>query len=250
MKKPKIVFFDYGQTLIDETSFDLMKGIQAVLETAVENPKNVPPKEIADFFGRMLQDINLPTKDFTGMQYIEVPDPMMQEYLFRFFGLRPVKSSREIEWMFWNRTKTSKPSPGITDVLAFLRENGIRTGVISNTPITEEILAKSLKKLIPENSFDPIVTSSETIFRKPHPRIFQYALQRAGLPASEAVHCGDNPMCDVEGASAAGIFPVWYKGCCTVAENIQPKCKHLAIQSWRELKDKISRISETSETQK
>lgn len=240
MQKPKIVFFDYGQTLIDETSFELVKGVKAILETAVKNPKNVSPKEIADFFVGMLQDVNMPTKNFEGMQYIEVPDPLMQDYLFSYFGLCPIRSSQEIEWLFWNNTKEAKPSPGITDFLAFLEGNGIRTGVISNTPITKEIIARSLQKLIPGNSFDPIITSSETIFRKPHPRIFQYALRRAGLSATEAFHCGDNPMCDVEGASAAGIFPVWYKGCCTFTNNVQPGCRHLTVQNWKELQDKIS----------
>jgi putative hydrolase of the HAD superfamily len=34
-------------------------------------------------------------------------------------------------------------------------------------------------------------------------------LERVGLRAEEAVHVGDDPEADVEGARAAGVLPVW-----------------------------------------
>jgi len=34
-------------------------------------------------------------------------------------------------------------------------------------------------------------------------------LDRVGLSAEEAVHVGDDPEADVEGARAAGVLPVW-----------------------------------------
>lgn len=47
-------------------------------------------------------------------------------------------------------------------------------------------------------------------------------------------------MCDVEGASASGTFSVWYKGRCTFTNNVQPGCRHLTVQSWKKLQNKIS----------
>jgi putative hydrolase of the HAD superfamily len=44
---------------------------------------------------------------------------------------------------------------------------------------------------------------------KPDPRIFAMLLDAAGLRASDAVHVGDDPDADVEGARRAGIRPVW-----------------------------------------
>ena len=44
---------------------------------------------------------------------------------------------------------------------------------------------------------------------KPHPRIFEMLLAAAGVPASRALHVGDDPEADVEGARRAGIQPVW-----------------------------------------
>ena len=40
MHKPKMILFDYGQTLIAEDSFDGVKGTEAVLKYATKNKYN------------------------------------------------------------------------------------------------------------------------------------------------------------------------------------------------------------------
>jgi putative hydrolase of the HAD superfamily len=44
--------------------------------------------------------------------------------------------------------------------------------------------------------------------RKPEPGIFLAALEQAGAPAEATVHVGDQPVNDVEAATAVGITPV------------------------------------------
>ena len=44
---------------------------------------------------------------------------------------------------------------------------------------------------------------------KPHPAMFARALARAGVAPAEAVHVGDHPVDDVQGAAAAGMASVW-----------------------------------------
>lgn len=44
---------------------------------------------------------------------------------------------------------------------------------------------------------------------KPHPAMFERALAHAGVPPSEAVHVGDHPVDDIEGAGAAGMATIW-----------------------------------------
>jgi putative hydrolase of the HAD superfamily len=55
------------------------------------------------------------------------------------------------------------------------------------------------------DAFDRVVTSAEAGARKPDPAIFAAALELAGCDAEEAVHVGDTPEEDLEGAAAAGI---------------------------------------------
>ena len=53
--------------------------------------------------------------------------------------------------------------------------------------------------------FDDVVISSECGADKPFPRIFSKALQRAGVAPELALHVGDDPVADWEGAEAAGL---------------------------------------------
>jgi putative hydrolase of the HAD superfamily len=56
---------------------------------------------------------------------------------------------------------------------------------------------------------DGVVTSAELGAAKPDPALFRRALEVAGgVPAAAALHAGDDPVADVEGAQAAGITPV------------------------------------------
>jgi putative hydrolase of the HAD superfamily len=53
--------------------------------------------------------------------------------------------------------------------------------------------------------FDVIVSSARAGARKPHPRIFRYALDHVGLPAQEVLFVGDALVPDVRGPSRAGM---------------------------------------------
>ena len=55
---------------------------------------------------------------------------------------------------------------------------------------------------------DGVVTSAAVGARKPDPRVFVEALRRAGVAAADALHVGDSPVEDVEGARAAGVAAV------------------------------------------
>jgi FMN hydrolase / 5-amino-6-(5-phospho-D-ribitylamino)uracil phosphatase len=57
--------------------------------------------------------------------------------------------------------------------------------------------------------FEVNLAARDAGMMKPDPRIFDLLLARAGVAAHEAVHVGDDPEADVEGARAAGVVPVW-----------------------------------------
>ena len=52
------------------------------------------------------------------------------------------------------------------------------------------------------------MTSYDVGAEKPDPRIFRYALARAGARAERAAHVGDQLLTDVSGAVNAGVKPV------------------------------------------
>ncbi len=61
--------------------------------------------------------------------------------------------------------------------------------------------------------FDSVFISSSAGFAKPAPEIFFLALERYGIAPHEAIHVGDSPETDVEGALNAGVRPILLDRC-------------------------------------
>ncbi len=57
--------------------------------------------------------------------------------------------------------------------------------------------------------FHHVVTAVGTGCAKPGRPIFDEAVNRAGMPASEVLHVGDHPAIDIAGARAAGLRTAW-----------------------------------------
>jgi len=93
----------------------------------------------------------------------------------------------------------------VEPVLRELRSRGVRIGVVSNwdTRLRRISDALGLTPLV-----DFLVISAEAGIRKPDPRIFHLALEKAGVRADEAIHVGDLPEEDAEGARRAGLRPI------------------------------------------
>jgi len=70
----------------------------------------------------------------------------------------------------------------------------------------------SLHERLEETGLAPLVdgaiASAELGHAKPDGAIFARALELAGAPAAAALHAGDSPDADVEGALAAGVRAV------------------------------------------
>jgi len=95
---------------------------------------------------------------------------------------------------FWQVFDDTRPA------LALLQQNGWRHVVLSNhCPELPALVADlGLVDLI-----EDVITSAATGYEKPNPAMFQIALDRA--PSSRVWMVGDNPMVDIDGATAVGI---------------------------------------------
>ena len=92
--------------------------------------------------------------------------------------------------------------PDAYSTLTALQERGLVVGAVSNWVWT---LPELLHALDLVKHFDFIAASSRIGFEKPHPRIFEWALEQSGVEASEAIHVGDHVDADVLGAAGVGI---------------------------------------------
>lgn len=90
--------------------------------------------------------------------------------------------------------------------LAALARQGHTLCVVSNTMRTPgAVLREILRSYGLLDYFAHLTFSDECGIRKPDPEIFRRTLQVAGVAAGEAIHVGDDPVLDVEGARAAGM---------------------------------------------
>ena len=80
--------------------------------------------------------------------------------------------------------------------------------VVSNNLLQEQ--RDKLRHCDLDRHVDVLVVSEEAGMAKPDTRIFEIALQRAGVSAADAVMVGDSWTNDIEGARAAGIRAVWF----------------------------------------
>ena len=107
-----------------------------------------------------------------------------------------------ISAIFKEITLWSLVLPDTTRALEELRKQGYRLGVISNSIGTIE---EQLGRLGLAQQFETIIDSAVVGVEKPHPEIFQIALGRLGVSASEAMFVGDTYSVDIGGAGLAGL---------------------------------------------
>lgn len=239
MNKPKMIIFDYGQTLVNETPFNPLEGTRAVLKEAVVNPENASAEEVQALANTILGEMGRYGVEIEKQTFLEVHNHLFQNYLYEYFGIEFTKSTAEIERIFKNAACSSRPTENIDKLLEFLDSKNIRTSVISNISFSGAFLKECIDEYIPWHKFEFIIASSEYVFRKPHKRIFELALRKAGINACDAWYCGDNAVFDVDGAAGCGITPVWYKGAIEKSNKYVPKNKCIEINDWNELMEII-----------
>jgi len=92
--------------------------------------------------------------------------------------------------------------PDAAPALASLGARGIGRVCVSNW---DYALGEVLERCGLDRLLDGVITSATAGARKPDPAIFAAGLRLAGCAPAEALHVGDTPEEDVEGARAAGI---------------------------------------------
>lgn len=239
MNKPEMIIFDNGHTLLYEPDWNSERGNRALFAHISKNPKGVTVKEYmktcTEVFGKM-EDIR---KNHNCDISARVGNRVVAELLDIEFSLTPL----ERETVFWTAASSGAVMPYADKMLDCLNENGIRTAVISNLVWSGEALTERFNRLLPNNKFEFVITSSDYMYRKPSRVLFDIALNKAGISADRVWYCGNCITADVAGAHSAGIFPVLYEG--DTPGDINPYSgqndglkadfDYLHIPDWREL---------------
>ncbi|MBO2520098.1 MULTISPECIES: HAD family hydrolase [Limnochorda] len=95
--------------------------------------------------------------------------------------------------------------PWVKPALEELRRQGYGMSIISNS---DGRVAERLAHAGLDHFFDRIYDSAIVGYEKPHPGIFQKALDELGLDPAQCLHVGDLYYADVLGANRAGVGAV------------------------------------------
>jgi putative hydrolase of the HAD superfamily len=99
-------------------------------------------------------------------------------------------------------------------LLESLRADGLKLGLVSNAFDPGWLLHRDLEHMGLAERLDFSVFSSEVGMRKPHPAIFERALEELGVEPEHALFVGDRLFEDVRGAAELGMTTVqalWFR---------------------------------------
>ena len=123
-----------------------------------------------------------------------------QAHFFEALGLADPWTGAELTsngYGIWNAA-----IDGAVDAVRTLRQQGIRTAVVSNS---DGSVRDSLSRAGFDGAFEFVLDSHEVGVSKPDPAIFVHALERLGIDPARAWYIGDSIYHDVGGGVAAGF---------------------------------------------
>lgn len=236
MNKPKMILFDYGHTLMYEPEFDFLQGEKEIYKHIVKNPKEYTVEECCKFGIDLFKKIYVYRNEG-----FELHDWQFLKLKYEYLCIELDISYAEAERILFDSMTGMALMPNVEEMLEYLSDTGIRSGVISNIGWSGDSLISRINKYLPNNQFEFIIASSEYGIRKPDPIIFELALQKANLEASDVWFCGDNIKADIYGAKNAGIYPVFYNDktldnpWVNQDDNQTLDFEHLRIHDWKDM---------------
>ena len=204
--RPKAVFLDAAGTLFESTR----PVAVTYAEMAQRYGKSVPSEEVSRRFhdcfasappmafpgsdGQRLEALERAWWHDVVRRIFEPAGPFLRfedyfDELFAYFA-------RPDSWVLYDDARAA---------LDALKKRGLILTMISNF---DSRVLKIIHGLGIAGYFDSVFISSSAGFAKPAAGIFRLALERHDIAPDEAIHVGDSPETDIEGALRAGVRPV------------------------------------------
>lgn len=213
-KTLKAVLFDLDDTLLDWSGVSLewmayeAHFLRRVFTFIAEEVHPLPSEQnfVQEFYRRTREGWNKGRTSFIaphlGTILVQTAEAL---------GVPPgrLDSRRCLEAYGWGMVPGSRIFPDVPESLSTLIASGVRVGIVTNAyqPMwlrDIEIAQHGLLDYFP----DCRISAADVGYLKPHPTIFQAALDCLGVLPEETVFIGDNPTADIAGAQAAGLLAV------------------------------------------
>ncbi len=234
----KVILFDLGNTLIYfDADWEVVlaesadRMVSALLAAGCRLNKE---KFTADFLHsirdrstRREQDYSeIPTESLIRSLLAAQNQPFVPPSLLR-IALQAMYTVTQAHW---------RVEPDAIDTLKSLASLGCKLGMISNAGDASDV-----NTLVNKAGLRPYLTkvwiSAEVGYRKPHPRMFELALDYFQINSKEAVMVGDSLGEDILGAINMGIATIWLTRRADTPENQANKLRIIPDHSTKDLGD-------------
>ncbi|MDX2084713.1 MAG: HAD family hydrolase [Candidatus Melainabacteria bacterium] len=129
--------------------------------------------------------------------------------LLESLGLSPLVLARQGHRLYWDTFyENMQLFPGVLPFLARCHAQGIRVAIV--TDLLAEIQYEKIERLKLQPYLSALVTSEEAGADKPAAAMYQLAMQKLELPASDVCMIGDHWEKDILGAAKQHIVAYWY----------------------------------------
>ena len=108
----------------------------------------------------------------------------------------------------------------VAPAIGKIREMGVRAAILSNG--TPTMLEEAVRSAELDGQFETVISVEEAGVFKPHPRVYELALERLGLERGEILFLSSNGW-DAYAASAFGVRVAWCNRYGQVAERLPGK---------------------------
>jgi HAD superfamily hydrolase (TIGR01549 family) len=214
------IFFDLGNTLIPFTPRDSMEFVVKWYRSAGIDEKQVPFQKFLKAFRAMVRkERDRSAKELWESSIGFRADELTSTLNLKDDGLRERLLSTHSD-SFTSCLRMRSSSRYVLDMIrSSITETGERPvlGLISNAMDHEAIRSFMTREGL-NQYFDPVIISSEVGMTKPHPEIFQMALERTSLKPERTVYIGDRYLTDVQGSRNAGMKAVYIREYHTAGE--------------------------------
>lgn len=229
-----VLFFDFSETLV-HGELDVPACRRSVVDFLSSSGHRISKMEY-----EYAIEASLEWRRSKRQERLEITSEEFERKTLKKLGIestdRLIRNIERIEFKHYNW----KLFPRVQEILEDLHHN-YRLGIISNSSSTSVIQVLRQKLLF--NLFDPIVLSRDVGFRKPDPKIFEYALDLAGVNPVDAIFIGDSFMKDILGAKNVGMRTIWimHHG----AESLSPSSDGIAT-NFAEIPKLVAEVAEAS----
>ncbi len=207
----KALFFDFGGTLdlYPTVLEDCIEASSKMLDVLAENGLDLRDKYSSEDFYNHIRTKNNDYRKWKYETLIELSEmDVWKNYILydepkkELLGDSVISElTYLIEAGFHSRTVR----PEAAQALETLNSFGLKMGIISNVLSSAQV-PRDLKRYDLEKYFAPVITSADFGRVKPHPSIFTYAAECAGVKPEECLYVGNSPLKDIKGAHSAGFL--------------------------------------------